>query len=321
MEEEITDRLQKFVLTEEEKDAVEIDIPDIKTSLQDCEVSILDKIIADKEVSFQGVKNTMPMVWGNPLGLRIKKIEKNFFQFIFRNKESMNKVLFGTPWLFDMYLLNVHEWEPGLRGDSPVFNGATTYRKPVDDIEPIFYGNQQEVHIAASETVNQINDNMAVDSLLAVNNPAKEKMQQFDEEKEPVFDDTLAGREARELYILSKMGFGDTIEEGDFERYSERMAAASRQAEPANFLKIQQEESNVEKLSEQLKWNDVETLKNRETLISKLLEFTRNTKDSVSSISNEDRYMILAIERITRLSETKFMEMYNNMDEKYNYES
>ncbi|KAF3669008.1 putative protein transport protein Sec61 subunit beta-like [Capsicum annuum] len=34
----------------------------------------------------------------------------------------MSKVLFGTPWLFDKYLLNVQAWEPGLRNDSAVFN-------------------------------------------------------------------------------------------------------------------------------------------------------------------------------------------------------
>ncbi|XP_060217311.1 uncharacterized protein LOC132644723 [Lycium barbarum] len=73
-----------------------------------------------------------------------------------------------------------------------------------------------------------------------------------------------------------------------------------------------------------LKWKDGETnapLENKDTLISKVAEFARSMKDPASLISNEDRYMILDIERITRLPETEFMEIYNNMDKKYNYES
>ncbi|KAF3649139.1 putative anion transporter 4, chloroplastic-like [Capsicum annuum] len=122
MEEEITERLLSFILTEDEKDTVELDFPDIKTSLQDCEVSVLGKIIVDKEISLQGVRNTIPRVWGYPIKLRILKIEKNLFQFVFMNKESMNKVLFDTPWLFDKYLLNVKAWEPRFKSDSAFFN-------------------------------------------------------------------------------------------------------------------------------------------------------------------------------------------------------
>ncbi|KAM3395830.1 hypothetical protein P3S68_004836 [Capsicum galapagoense] len=97
MEEEITEPLRSFILTKDEKDEVDLDFSDIKTSLQDCEVRVLNKIIADKEISLQDVRNTIPRLWGYPVGLRILKIEKNLFQFVFTNKESMSKVLFGTP--------------------------------------------------------------------------------------------------------------------------------------------------------------------------------------------------------------------------------
>ncbi|OIT05674.1 hypothetical protein A4A49_53458 [Nicotiana attenuata] len=95
MADDIIEWLHKFVLTEEEKDAILIDFLDIQPSMNDCEASLLGKI---KEVGW------------------------NFFKFIFKNKESMEKVWFGAPWLYDKYLLNVHPWEPGLKSDSPIFN-------------------------------------------------------------------------------------------------------------------------------------------------------------------------------------------------------
>lgn len=64
----------------------------------------------------------MLLAWGNPAGLQIKEVGWNFFLFIFRDKKSLNKVLLGTPWVYDKYLLNVHPWEPGLKSVSPLFD-------------------------------------------------------------------------------------------------------------------------------------------------------------------------------------------------------
>ena len=63
--------IHKFILTEDEKDSIEIDVQDIMSSMENCEVSLLGKVIADKQVSVLGVKNTMTLVWGSPVGLKI----------------------------------------------------------------------------------------------------------------------------------------------------------------------------------------------------------------------------------------------------------
>ncbi|KAH0633124.1 hypothetical protein KY284_035910 [Solanum tuberosum] len=122
MTEEIIERLHQFTLTEEEKETVSIEISDVLSSTNDCEVSLFGKVVSDKKVDLQGVKNTMPVAWGNPTGLQIKEIGWNFFQFKFKDKEGMNKVLFGTPWLYDKFLLNIQIWEPGLKSTSSIFN-------------------------------------------------------------------------------------------------------------------------------------------------------------------------------------------------------
>lgn len=122
MAEEIIERFYQFALTEEEKETVSIEISDVLSSTNDCEVSLFGKVVSDKKVNLQGVKNTMPVAWGNPAGLQIKEIGWNFFQFKFKDKEGMNKVLFGTPWLYDKFLLNIQIWEPGLKSTSSTFN-------------------------------------------------------------------------------------------------------------------------------------------------------------------------------------------------------
>ncbi|OIT33600.1 hypothetical protein A4A49_06120 [Nicotiana attenuata] len=96
MAEEITKRLHKFILTEEEKEVVAIEFPDIQASMKECEVSLLGKVISDEK-------------------------------FIFKDKKSLDKVKLGTPWLYDRYLLNIHTWEPGLESDSPIFNESNIW--------------------------------------------------------------------------------------------------------------------------------------------------------------------------------------------------
>ncbi|XP_070057657.1 uncharacterized protein [Nicotiana tomentosiformis] len=73
MEDEITNRFHKFILSEEETNAVALDFPDIQSSMKDCEVSLLGKVISDKKANFQGVKNSMLLAWGNPAGWKVWK--------------------------------------------------------------------------------------------------------------------------------------------------------------------------------------------------------------------------------------------------------
>ncbi|KAK6786279.1 hypothetical protein RDI58_014804 [Solanum bulbocastanum] len=83
MAEGIIERLHQFALTEEEKETVSIEISDVLSSTNDCEVSLFGKVVSDKKVNLQGAKNTTPVAWGNPTGLQIKEIGWNFFQFKF----------------------------------------------------------------------------------------------------------------------------------------------------------------------------------------------------------------------------------------------
>ncbi|KAG5624959.1 hypothetical protein H5410_010177 [Solanum commersonii] len=60
---------------------------------------------------------------------------------------------------------------------------------------------------------------------------------------------------------------------------------------------------------------DVDKLENKETLISQILEFGK------TAVKNSDAYMNLDIIKSSRIYEKEFMEIYNNMDKKYNFET
>ncbi|PHT38297.1 Pumilio -like protein 1 [Capsicum baccatum] len=71
------------------------------------------------------------------------------------------------------------------------------------------------------EVNDPVNKNMAIEPHSKSNN-AMRIIQRDGEEEEPVFEDTSAGRIEKKLYIFSKMGFGDKINEGAFEEYFQR---------------------------------------------------------------------------------------------------
>ncbi|KAJ8569658.1 hypothetical protein K7X08_006235 [Anisodus acutangulus] len=96
--------------------------------------------------------------------------------------------------------------------------------KSVDDINPTFYGPQEKGNNEVGVT-KPTNDIMAGDILPSSNDATDGKMQQGIASNEPFFDDIIAGREAREYYMLSKMGFGDIIDEEEIEKYNQKVVA------------------------------------------------------------------------------------------------
>lgn len=125
MTDNITDRLHKFILTKKENDLVEIEVHDIMSSMKNCATSLLRKVIADKQVSVLGVKNLMNLVWGSPVGLKVLMVGENMFQFVFLYKKDIKNILYETPWLYDKYFLNIHQWQSELHTNSP----SSTYAK------------------------------------------------------------------------------------------------------------------------------------------------------------------------------------------------
>ncbi|KAK4717913.1 hypothetical protein R3W88_016251 [Solanum pinnatisectum] len=110
MAEEIIERLHQFALTEEENETVSIEISDVMSSTNDCEVSLFGKVVSDKKVNMQGVKN-----YACGLGKSNRTANKG-------NRMEFFPYYLAQPWLYDKFLLNIHTWELGLKSTSSTFN-------------------------------------------------------------------------------------------------------------------------------------------------------------------------------------------------------
>ncbi|MCD9639610.1 hypothetical protein HAX54_024245 [Datura stramonium] len=62
-------------------------------------------------------------------------------------------------------------------------------------------------------------DNMLVDKTVEANELVNRSLKQIPAGDEPMFADTIRGREAREYYFLSKMDLGDTFDQDDIDKY------------------------------------------------------------------------------------------------------
>ncbi|KAK6128037.1 hypothetical protein DH2020_038201 [Rehmannia glutinosa] len=110
MEQSITDKFMKFVLSSEEKTGIALEESDVAFGIQECNKSLLGRIFGEKKASFTGIKNTMAIIWQTREAFSVREVGVDAFQFVFRNKDDKEKVLKGKPWSFDNQYLILKEW-------------------------------------------------------------------------------------------------------------------------------------------------------------------------------------------------------------------
>ncbi|CAA0841625.1 Unknown protein, partial [Striga hermonthica] len=120
--EDLSDQLERFSLSEREAELIDIAQTDIKLSAEECSRSLFGKIIGDRAASWIGVKRTMSNIWRLSQPMEIKELSPNFFQFIFQNKEDVQKVANGINWSFENQYLVLKEWRSGISSKHPCFN-------------------------------------------------------------------------------------------------------------------------------------------------------------------------------------------------------
>ncbi|CAA0821428.1 Unknown protein, partial [Striga hermonthica] len=120
-DEDLTQRLEVFSLSETENVIIDIAKIDIRYSAEECHKSLFGKIIGDRPVSWMGVKRTMSYIWKLRQPMEVKELAPNFFQFIFQSKEDLERVARGTNWTIDNQFLLLSEWKERLSANHPVF--------------------------------------------------------------------------------------------------------------------------------------------------------------------------------------------------------
>ncbi|GMY22288.1 protein at-4/1 [Fagus crenata] len=105
MAEDLVEEWRKFSLTEDEAPGFMVDgdaMGNAKVLGSHC---LLGKLITDKYFNKEALKSSMLRLWGLACGITIQTIGANLFVFQFKDEFERERVLQGTPWLFDNHLL------------------------------------------------------------------------------------------------------------------------------------------------------------------------------------------------------------------------
>ncbi|WMV50584.1 hypothetical protein MTR67_043969 [Solanum verrucosum] len=95
-----------------------------------------------------------------------------------------------------------------------------------DDNNLFCAGHQEDGHTRLQTMLNQNENNVLINKHMPKNGSPSKQLQQHVELEEPVFADTIGGREAQEYYWLAKMDLGDTFDHADIERWFNKQREA-----------------------------------------------------------------------------------------------
>nr|XP_027120633.1 uncharacterized protein LOC113737637 [Coffea arabica] len=124
MADDLTFAFKRFDLNPEEEEGVDMSFEDIQQSVEECQLSLMGKVIGEKVTNFTGIKNFTAHVWGYPKNLKVTELKANLFWFHFESEQEMEKALYGGPWVIDNQLLVIKKWEAGIERKMEVFNRA-----------------------------------------------------------------------------------------------------------------------------------------------------------------------------------------------------
>ncbi|RYR04844.1 hypothetical protein Ahy_B06g084640 isoform A [Arachis hypogaea] len=84
--------------------------PEYDESFIEGNLNMVEKIISDKEVSFNTCKAALLGIWGNPEGVAISEVGRNKFLISFRNASKGVQIRKGRPWSIRGNLVNLQIW-------------------------------------------------------------------------------------------------------------------------------------------------------------------------------------------------------------------
>ena len=114
MEQVVIDGLQHLQLTKEEEEEISISSANSSNLLEECELSLFGRLLADRNQNMRAFKSTLRSVWKMGSDLRIVDVGKNIFQFKFSSSYQLEWVERNGPWNFDNNLLLLCKWRKGL---------------------------------------------------------------------------------------------------------------------------------------------------------------------------------------------------------------
>ncbi|XLT59938.1 hypothetical protein HN873_052542 [Arachis hypogaea] len=86
--------------TVDEEELIVYGEEDVTEGVQNCQTSIIGKIIIDKNINLTWIQTAMSNIWKSPEGFRVTEVRPKMDQFFFKRESDLEKALEGSPWLF-----------------------------------------------------------------------------------------------------------------------------------------------------------------------------------------------------------------------------
>jgi hypothetical protein len=90
---------------------VNFDDSDIQDRLEEYQNSILGKIVSEKTIHKNLIRNALCNIWCNPKGFRVEQIGDKLFHFFMDEQEDTKRIIRGNPWIFRNSWLIVQPWK------------------------------------------------------------------------------------------------------------------------------------------------------------------------------------------------------------------
>lgn len=100
------------------------DDEDVKQGVEECERSLVVRIITEKPINKGSFHSAVASVWGSSKGLRVEEVVETLFQIFFEDGDTLNRVLKGSPWLFRNSWVLVQQWRRDCEPEKMVFDKA-----------------------------------------------------------------------------------------------------------------------------------------------------------------------------------------------------
>uniref|UniRef100_A0A2N9F6N4 Reverse transcriptase domain-containing protein n=1 Tax=Fagus sylvatica TaxID=28930 RepID=A0A2N9F6N4_FAGSY len=117
-EDDLSARLQKVNLTNEEEDNIVITAANRGSALEECSLSLLGRFLTQKPINFRVARSTLRLAWRMGDDVRIVEVGNGLLQFRFAHAFQMKWVMEHEPWNFDNHLLILRPREWGLDGSN-----------------------------------------------------------------------------------------------------------------------------------------------------------------------------------------------------------
>ncbi|WJX58345.1 hypothetical protein P8452_43810 [Trifolium repens] len=83
----------------------------IQDGIQNCQQSLIGKLITEKIIPKQIIQGTLMGIWGNPEGFQLSEVEGGFYHITMKNDKDIQRALKGNPWTIRNLWLMVQSWD------------------------------------------------------------------------------------------------------------------------------------------------------------------------------------------------------------------